>query len=826
MKECIEEKFRVLGEVLTQALEGLRVLDFTTGMAGPLATMIFADYGAEVIRVEPAGGDPLWSHPAYLLWQRGKKSVQFDITCKQGKEQVQALIASSDALFESMKPGVADECGIGYKVARSLNDKLVYCSISAFGQTGPYRHLKACDGIVNAKTGRMRDQVGHQKDRPTYRAINDASYHTAMFSVQAVLSALRIVSLTGHGQYIDCSLLRGTTAPYNPWLRIEGQELPPDRFPNQADLSAVLKGEFVLDRREADPYTAIPSQLCTLCKDNRWIMHAHPAPHLFRAWIHTIGLDWIWQDSRYSGAPLSFSDDADRVALNLRILQRMKEKTSQQWIELYRENPDCSGEVMNSTQEALLHPQFIASHHLIELDDPRVGRIAQVGPLVAMSDTPAEINDPAPVPGQHSNEILTLAVSVRRSGPSGRRSSRTWPRHPLEGITIIEIASWLATPFAGALLADLGARVIKVEPLTGDPMRAAFTNEHNRVRANQGKESIAVNLKSAEGREILHRLVTRADAIIQNFRPGVPQRLGMDYATLSAVNDGLVYLCASSYGSEGPDSGRAAFNPTIGAFSGNSVFQSGQGNVPIGDQAADPIAGSAVATSVLLGLAARERTGKGQYLETTMINSCVYCNSDDALNFEGKPPRRCPDYAQLGLEATYRLYESKDGWVFLAATEDDEFERFCSTVGLSELLGDRRYATATARYQHRRELAEVLSSVFRRTSSEDWEVILSAVDVGCVRADGMGYRRFLHEDVHATEINFMVPTRASLFADRSPEGRYWRHSPIAIFSATPCKEGQPYVGLGEQTVKILDELGYSGDDAACLKDAGIVDYPI
>lgn len=809
-----------MGDALTQALEGFRVLDFTTGMAGPLATMVFADFGAEVIRVEPADGDPLWSHPAYLLWQRGKQSIEVDSASDQGRQRLKALIASADVLFESMSPGLADECGIGYGIAKSLNDQLVYCSISAFGQIGPYKHLKAYDGIVNAKTGRMRDQVGHQKDRPTYRAINDASYHAAMFSVQAVLSALRVVSLTGHGQYIDCSLLRGTTAPYNPWLKMEGQSLPPDRYPSQTDLGAVLKGEFVLDRREADPYTAIPSQLCTQCKDGRWIMHAHPQPQLFRAWIHTIGFDWIWQDARYSGAPLSFSDDADRVTLNLMITKRMKEKASQEWIDLYRRNPDCSGEVMNSTQEALRHPQFIASHHLIELDDRRVGSIVQVGPLVAMSDTPAKISKSAPIPGEHSADLLASARAPRRPYSSGRM-----PRHPLEDVTVIEIASWLATPFAGALLADLGARVIKVEPLSGDPMRAAFTNEHNRVRANQGKESIAVNLKTAEGREVLHRIVKRADAIIHNFRPGVPERLGMDYETLRAVNDRLVYLSASSYGSEGPDCGRAAFNPTIGAFSGNSVFQSGEGNTPMGDQAADPIAGSAVATAVLLGLAARERTGKGQYLETTMINSCVYCNSDDALDFQGKPPRRCPDHAQLGLEATYRLYESKTGWVFLAAPRDDEFARFCAAAGVSELLDDRRYGSAAARYEHRADLGEVLSSVFRRLSSEDWEVILAAVDVGCVRADGVGYRRFLHEDAHAAAIRFMVPTQHSLFADRSPEGRYWRHSPIAIFSETPCKEGQPYSGLGEQTVDILKELGYSGEDIISLKDTGMVGYP-
>src|SRR5579884_2147584 len=118
-------------------------------MAGPLATMILADYGAEVIRVEPPGGDPMWTHPAYLLWNRGKKSVEVDLSSTQGQEQVRALIAGADVLVEALGPGRADELGIGYEVARALNPALVYMSISAFGQEGPYRNLNAYDGIVN-----------------------------------------------------------------------------------------------------------------------------------------------------------------------------------------------------------------------------------------------------------------------------------------------------------------------------------------------------------------------------------------------------------------------------------------------------------------------------------------------------------------------------------------------------------------------------------------------------------------------------------------------------------------------------------------------------
>jgi crotonobetainyl-CoA:carnitine CoA-transferase CaiB-like acyl-CoA transferase len=398
------------------------------------------------------------------------------------------------------------------------------------------------------------------------------------------------------------------------------------------------------------------------------------------------------------------------------------------------------------------------------------------------------------------------------------------PKKPLDGIVVLEVASWLATPFSGALMSDLGARVIKVEPLTGDAFRAMVTNE-NMIRSMQGKESIGVDLKSPEGQAILHKLVAKADIIVHNMRPGATDRIGADYETLRRIKPDLVYVYGASYGSSGPDSMRAAFNPTMGAFSGNSVFQSGEGNIPKGDQSPDPIAGSGVATGMMLGLAARVLTGKGQYIETAMANSNLYCNSDDAFDYEGKPPRHMPDKAQLGLEATYRLYETKDGWIFLAAMFDVEFAALCAAIGRPDLAEDKRFAAWAARYEHRAELSEELEKVFRSRGAAEWEALLTKADVGCVRADGPGHKRFLHEDPHCQAIGMMTPTDSEVFAEQAPNGRYWRHGPVAEFSETPCAAGKPYGAFGVETRKVLGELGYSDEEIARLKEAGVVTWP-
>ena len=190
--------------------------------------------------------------------------------------------------------------GLGFDALHAANPALIYHSLAPFGQTGPYKHFKLSDGVVNAKSGRMRDQIGWQKLRPTFRAINDISYHTAMFTVQALVAALRVRSETGRGQRLEGSLLSGASAPNNNWRLYDGQEIPPDLYPGELSKEAVARGELTADRHESDPYTANPSQICLQTKDGRWIMHSHIQQDLFDSWIDTIGFGWIRDDPRYA----------------------------------------------------------------------------------------------------------------------------------------------------------------------------------------------------------------------------------------------------------------------------------------------------------------------------------------------------------------------------------------------------------------------------------------------------------------------------------------------------------------------------------------------
>ena len=299
-------------------------------------------------------------------------------------------------------------------------------------------------------------------------------------------------------------MLLAITCRQNPqvrWLLREGEELPHD----QAASTETVPDAINPLAHHRDPREVTLTGMLVQCKDGRWIMHSLSEPHFFPAWIEAVGFDWIWDDERFKGAPWRFPDDDAKVELVTRLQARMKERTSAEWMEAYLANGNVCADVIQTTQDALRHRQVVAADGVIEVDDPRVGRMLQVGPLVKMPSAPAEVRRPAPEPGEHTEELRAAPVTpISVLAPT--RDDLTGP---LDGITIVEAAYYYATPFATALLAELGARVIKIEPIQGDPYRllgrgggdpVAALGHNNMVRAMQGKESIALNLKDDRGR--------------------------------------------------------------------------------------------------------------------------------------------------------------------------------------------------------------------------------------------------------------------------------------------------------------------------------------
>ena len=820
---------------MTGACAGLRVLDLSTGYAGKIATMVLADFGAEVIRIEPAGGDAGWNEPAALLVNRGKKSVELDLFAADGQAQLRRLLPSVDVVMEMFTPKEAEARGISWKEFLKINPYLVHCTVTGFGRKGAYAEVKADDALVLAKAGIMRDQSGWHQDRtrPIFRSGKDGTHFSGMIAIQGILAALRVRDLTGKGQHVETSMLAALSCRQNPdvrWMLRVGEQLPQETVGDNVET-----GQMALPHH-LDPRLPSLTGIRVETKDGKYLVHSQSEPHFFPAWIKTIGMDWIWDEERFKGAPYRIARTEDRDELIALVRARMKERTADEWMEAYLANGNVCGDVIQTTKDSLRHRQTVAGGWVVTIDDPRVGPILQVGPLANIREAGARVDRPAPLPCADTEAVLKGEIKPVEVVQSGASLSR-----PLEGVTIVECAYYYATPFGTALLAELGARVIKVEPLQGDPYRRLAVSEdpvkalghNNMARALQGKQSIAINMKDERGKAILHQIVRDADMFIHNFREGVPEKLGIDEATLRRVNPGIVYEYGASYGSKGPYSRQPAIDPVIAAYAGTTAYQAGEGNEPLTERGADPVAGSSSSAAMMLGLYARLRTGEGQYVEPAMIVSNIYLNFLDALDYPGKPSRRPIDSLECGIGATYRLFEtarvSEDTvlppfanqnphWVFLAVDRDDEFVRLCKTVGREDIATDPRFASDQARWDNRDALVALLEPLFLTRTAQEWEDSLLAAGVGCIVADAMTNFAFLYEDSQANALGLTTEI------EHPSIGRYYRHTPLLQFSETPGVATSMST-LGEYTQEILVGLGYDAKAMEQLRAEGVVFWP-
>ena len=446
--------------------EALLVVDFTQSYPGALATMVLADSGAEVIKVEPPSGDPTRQHYASVMWNRGKKSVVLDLKTDNGRADAQRLASRADVVVESFRPGVADRLGVGYRDLRSSNQELVYCSITGFGSKGPLTGVKAYEGIVHAKGGRMDVFRGLvDKDGPVYSAQPLASYGAAMLAVQAIMAALVVRERSGRGQRVETSLLQALTC---------------------YDLSSFLGWQ--LFERGGDPMRrgyaggGIPPYMTARTKDGHWLQLGSLTVDTQRNLLDTVGLGDALRDPRFAGMP-KYDDPEHESLLQRMVLEKILGKTRDEWMDLFIKN-DVGAEPFRTTQEGLHHDQALHNGNVIDLVDRTVGKTRQLGPIARYAETPTGPAGPAPLKGEHTDAVLRQVNGKDRKahGRNGRL-----PKHPLSGVTVLEFASFIAAPFATCLLADLGARVIKVEPITGDLYRTlAFPRM---AKTLQGKEA-------------------------------------------------------------------------------------------------------------------------------------------------------------------------------------------------------------------------------------------------------------------------------------------------------------------------------------------------
>lgn len=313
---------------------------------------------------------------------------------------------------------------------------------------------------------------------------------------------------------------------------------------------------------------------------------------------------------------------------------------------------------------------------------------------------------------------------------------------PLAGLRVVELARILAGPWIGQTLADLGADVIKVEAPEGDetrrwgppfvrgvdgePLDAAYFHACNR-----GKRSMTADFKSASDIALVHRLIDRADVVIENFKTGSLAKFGLDYATLSARNPRLVYCSVTGFGQDGPYAARAGYDAMIQAMSGMMDLTGEADGEPqkIGVALADIMTGIYGVVAVQAALAQRERTGRGQHVDMALFDVMVGALANQAQNYfvSGKVPHRIGNsHPNI---VPYQTLPVSDGHVMLAVGSDAQFEKFCGVIGVPELAADERYRTNAARVQHRQVLIGILREKLATWRRDDLLQRLEAVSV-------------------------------------------------------------------------------------------------
>ncbi|MCY4639369.1 MAG: CoA transferase [Chloroflexi bacterium] len=807
-------------------LGGLRVIDLSSGQAGGIATMVLADFGADVIKVERPGGDPTRREPAAPMWLRGKRSIVLDLDEAPARKRLADLAASADVVLASYRPGVAARLGADYETLGTGNPSLIYCSITGFDPTGPYARYRGYESVVAAKSGRMLMFEGQvDRDGPAYASVPVGTHVAAQSAITAVMAALLARERDGSGQLVETSLLRGMV-PFEMagLLYWQLHRRDPDSFP-------ALGGRTFggPPRVGFDPYPA---------RDGTWLQFACIVEHLFDSLIAALGLTEERRRLGLGGAPADL--DAGRLErLRELVAARIAERDAGDWMKLFVADGNVAADPWLTTQEALDHPQIVHNGEVVTLRSPRLGETRQLGPLASMPATPAAPAAWHALPGEHQD------ADWRERPPAAPRAPAVQARSapPLDGVTVLEFASVVAVPFATTVLADLGARVIKVEPVEGDSFRASgspgagSSRGLGSLKTTAGKESICVNLKSPEGRQIVAGLVELADVLVHNFRPGAPERLGIGYEQLASRHPRLIYLSAMGYGTDGPHAHRPTAHPGPGALLGGAHAQAG-GRLPAprdleelrlangrlmqaNEFSPDLNAGAVVASAALLGLYGLRTRGVGQHIRVTMLGANAYANADDFVSYAGKAPRPLPDPELLGLSALHRLYRSggtrEEGgaWLFLACPTEGEWQALASTPGFEHIASDPRFASAEDRRRHDGDLAVALAAVFATRSAEEWEAELCGRDVACVRADGGTPGLFWESDTHVGAAGLTVEARHPRW------GRYRRYPPLQHLARTPERPRGGVLG-GQHARALLRELGWESGAVDALFDRGVV----
>ncbi|MGQ9571776.1 MAG: CaiB/BaiF CoA transferase family protein [Dehalococcoidia bacterium] len=775
---------------MTGPLQGVSVLELASGIAGPYCGMLLADLGANVIKAEPPQGEPARASTSFHIWNRGKRSVIADPQTDEGRSTIRRLATVSHVVIADFPPGQAEALGLDYQALAERNPALVYCHMPPFGDRGPHAARFPDDALVAAVSGVTGRQPSYSGS-PVFVTIPVSSYGAAMLAASAIAVALRVQKRDGHGQKLTISWVAGALAMQTGSLVGAREWLSP-------------LGMVPLFRQ---PQGVSPVYRLYKAQDD-WLFLACGNPTFWAKLCISLGKPELVSDPRFEHAPWGIANAPDREALYNIIAPILAEKPRAYWLE-YFEKADVPAAPVLTRAEFIDDPQVVHNGMRVELDDPTLGHTVQMGIPLKFSRTPGAIRSPAPLLGQHSEEALPNPSARQEPHPAARAKSESG--FALEGVRVVDLTNYIAGSLCPMFLADYGALVTKVEPLEGDTFRLFGLGF---MGWNRGKRSIAIDLRQPDGQRLLQEMARQADVVVENFRPGVSQRLGADYETLARVNPRLVYCSIAGYGESGPYAARPAFDPLLQARSGAMAAQGGRGQPPVFlDVAVTDYSAALLGTyGIAAALYERERSGQGQRVVTSLTAATIAGQSGSFIFYEGKPPEPegGPDF--LGPSAVYRCYQAADGWLFLACRGEEHWRALAYAIGRPELAQPQSWPTAAAA-PAQGPLGRMLEAIFRTDTLAKWLARLDSAGVPCAPIRGA---RDLLTDEHLLANDLIAEH------EHPQWGLIHQTGLLVKLSRTPGHLGGRAPDLGQHTDEVLAELGYDQGGIALLRQRRIV----
>ena len=819
---------------MTAALGGLRVVDLSRNVAGPYASYLLAQFGADVVKVEPVGGDPSRRfgpfpddvpHPErsglYLHLNRNKRSVVLDAAAAGAR--IRELAAEADVVIEDFAPGEASAWGWGWETLSATNPGLVMTSITPFGQTGPYRDYRGSELTLQAIGGPLVTN-GHADREPLKLGGHYAHYHAGIAAALATLMALKRAEATGAGDWIDLSVY-------------ECQAGCRDRRAIQLTVAAYT-GQCGGRLRSVQRTLGIGVRQCADGYVNIMGAGAARLPRL----LNMIDAPGAEQVDPLHIAPAQ-RDELEGVYSRW-LADRPKREAARQ-----AQAHGLLAGAFHTIGEVVDDPHYRQRGAWDEIDHPVAGRRRYPGRPFKLSEAERAPPVRAPLLDEHARDIRP---TVRRQASAPRPPRPDKLPLPLSGIRVAEITVVWAGPHVTQLLAEWGADVVRIEPANkvqpftrgmeqvpsparvrelvarGAPMgypdndpgrdpwnRNASFNSHAR-----NKRSMTCDIMSPEGREAVLRLVAECDVLVENNVPQTIDKAGLDWPALAAVNPRLIMLRMPAFALDGPYRNFRAFGLHVEAMVGHTLLRGYPDAGP--DQlseslASDGISGVQGALAIMIALRHRERTGKGQLIELPLTEGFLPVLGefimDATMNARDTPAQGNAHR----LHAPHNVYrcQGEDDWIAIDIGSDAEFAALCGVLDLDHLVSEPRFADAATRHRHVDALDPLIAAGCAERDKEALFHELQAVGV-CAAPTHNAVEALDDPQLNARGFFEALPT--------GNDGKPYRYPGLMFrMQRTPNALRTPPVRLGEHNEEIYrDLLGYSQAELDELARRGLV----